>query len=317
MPADEDTADIACQGPGRGRLSRRPGPRVSESGWLSWGGGSVPAVQATATVAQTHSLMPLLDERRLRRAARSCMRRRSCPGVDGLTWAGYRDGFPARISDLARRVRDGRWEPAPLRTVCVPSYVGKPLQVVVPTVEDRIVHRAMRAAIEPILEACAFPPWASGWRRGHNRIDAVRSAATHVARGLEWIVDVDVATVSVGMTVEEILDLLADYVSDGTFLDRVRTALGGLPDPLAAGSGLTPLLLCLRLSQVDRALADLPVVRFGDDYTVFAASEHDALAGRDRITAALAACRLQPNPIKSRISPPRTANPEDLFLLIG
>lgn len=126
------------------------GPRVA--------GGSVPAVQVTDTVTQTHSLMPLLDERHLRRAARDCMRRSSSPGMDGMTWAGYRDGFPLRIAELADRLRTGIWLPAPLRTATFPSYVDKQLQVVVPTVEDRIVHRALRAAIEPILEAYAYPP---------------------------------------------------------------------------------------------------------------------------------------------------------------
>lgn len=125
------------------------------------------------------------------------------------------------------------------------------------------------------------------------------------------------AAVSTGMTIDQVLDLLAEYISDGVFLRRVRTALAGLPDPLAAGSGLAPLLLCLRLSPVDRQVEDLPVVRFGDNYTVFVRGRREALQARDRVTAALGQHRMQPNPSKSRICSPGVANPEDLFLLAG
>ena len=85
-------------GLGRGRRSRRTEPRVSGSGPSEVRcGGIVPAVQAPSTIVHpppvAHSLMPyLVDVRHLVAAARLCMRRASAPGVDGLTWAGYRRG---------------------------------------------------------------------------------------------------------------------------------------------------------------------------------------------------------------------------------
>jgi hypothetical protein len=88
-----------------------------------------------------------------------------------------------------------------------------------------------------------------------------------------------------------------------------------LPEPLIPGSGLSPILLNLRLSRVDARLGGLAVVRFADNYCAFTASEAQARAAFEVISAALAAEGMRPHPVKSRI---RTAvNGEDLFLIDG
>jgi hypothetical protein len=78
------------------------------------------------------------------------MRRGSAPGVDGLTWAGYRRGLRDRLAVLAEQLRAGDWTPDPLREVAITSFTGKVFTAAIPTVEDRIVHRAMRLALDPI-----------------------------------------------------------------------------------------------------------------------------------------------------------------------
>lgn len=265
---------------------------------------------------QSHSLMPLLfGPAQLYRAARACMRRSSAPGADGVTWAGYRRGLKTNLADLGEALRTGVWQPGPLREVVVATYTGKQFPISIPTVADRIVHRAMRAAIEPILEAAVFADWVAGYRPGRNRIDAVRAAAEHVSSGLRAVADIDVERASAGSTAAEVTEWLAEHVSDGVFLAAFRTALAGLPEPLAPGSGLAPLLINLRLSRVDRHLGGLQVVRFADNYCAFAASTDAAGLAFARITGALEDEGLRPNPFKSRVRP--AANPEDLFLIAG
>lgn len=315
-------ADIMLAGPGRGRRSRRREPRVWESGPLHTGAGIVPAAQAPVTLPAaapaTHSLMPYLTEpAHLRSAARACMRRASAPGADGLSWAGYRHGFRERLACLADRLRDGTWQPGPLRPVEITTYTGKTFTAVVSTVEDRIVHRAMRAAVDPILDAYALAGWVSGYRPGRSRITAVRQAAAHLASGQHWVVDIDVAGASAGGCADQLVDWLARYVHDGTFLARFRTAVTALPSPLVPGTGLWPVVFQLRLSEVDRQLSGLRVVRFADNYTVFTAGPVEADAALSRLTAALHTVGLAPHPVKSRIRPAGSANPEDLYLIAG
>lgn len=264
-----------------------------------------------------HSLMPyLLDQAHLIRAARSCMKRTGSPGADGVTWAEYRNGMRTRLTELADRIRCQVWNPSPLRTVDITSYTGKTFQAVVPTVEDRIVHRAMRGALEPILEQRVLADWVSAYRTGRNRITAIRQASRYIDAGNRWVADIDVAGASEGGTIEQFADWLAIHVADGSFLAVFRTALGGLPTPLVPGTGLWPVLFHLRLAQVDQHL-DGMVVRFADNYTAFAPNRDAAMTAYGQINDALASIGLRPNTRKSAIRPPHLASPEDLFLIDG
>jgi len=222
-----------------------------------------------------------------------------------------------RLVDLGHRLRTGAWEPGPLREVAIRAYPCKVFTAVVPTVEDRIVHRAMRAALDPILEASVLADWVSGFRPTRNRITALRQAEVHVAEGRAWVADIDVAAASEGGTVDELVAWLAEHVTDGSFLAVFRRVLTGLPAPLVPGSGLWPVMFHLRLAKVDAELGGLSVVRFADNYTAFTPDPRTAELAYDRITAALTTVRLRPSPRKSWLRPPHLASPEDLFLIDG
>lgn len=263
-------------------------------------------------VGAAHSLMPLLtDPARLKRAARASMRAASTPGADGVTWKAYRDHLDARLADLASRLKSGTWQPAPL-VVADLAIAEKIVTVVIPTVEDRIVHRAIRSCAEPILNVVAYPDWMFGWRPGRSRVDALTYAAGLSPAGAPaWVADVDVAAATRGGTVDQAVGWLARWIHDGTFLGVVRRALGALPSPLAPGCGLTPMLTNLRLLPVDRQLDELAVVRVTDNYAVLCPDRTSAADAQARIVAALAAVDLRPNLTKSKIWQP---NLEDLFL---
>lgn len=318
-----DDVPLQGDGPGRGRRSRRCGSRVWGSGPRGVApDGIVPAVQVSPTLTHRmlamHSLMPfLVDPAHLMVAARLCMRRASAPGADGVSWGVYRQDLRDRLAQLGQRLRIGAWEPGPVREVAITTYTGKVFTAVVPTVEDRIVHRAMRAAVEPILEERVLADWVSGFRPARNRITALRQADAHLAAGRRWVADIDVAGASEGGTVEELVTWLAEYVTDSSFLALFRRALTGLPTPLVPGSGLWPVLFQLRLSRVDAQLDGLAVVRFADNYAAFASDAGAAELAYGRVTHTLAAVGLGPNHRKSGLRPPHLANPEDLFLIDG
>jgi len=259
--------------------------------------------------------MPMLDEKHLRAALRQCGQRASAPGGDRMTLAELRRRSGELLPRLADQLANDTWRPGPLREVQFPTYTGKPMVVCVPTLLDRLVHRAMRNAIEPIFEARVLCDWVSGYRPRRNRITALRHAAAYAEAGFRAVADVDVASVSEGAAVDHVVGWLAQHVHDGTFLARVRTALTAMPYPIAPGSGLAPMLINLRLSRPDTLLDGLRVVRFADNYAVISADEAGARDVFAAISAALAEFGLRPNESKSRVRP--RANVEDLFLIGG
>jgi RNA-directed DNA polymerase len=139
----------------------------------------------------------------------------------------------------------------------------------------------------------------------------------HLSAGRRWVADIDIAGASEGGTVDEVVTWLAEHVTDGSFLAVFRRALTGLPTPLVPGSGLWPALFHLRLSRADAQLAGLAVVRFADNYAVFAPDVGAAELAYGRVSQALATVGLRPNQRKSGLRPPHLANPEDLFLIDG
>lgn len=315
-------------GPEWGRLSR-PDARVLGCASILRGDGIVPSTQAVTTVAQhapaapgdvavvpqSHSLMPLLGEKHLRRALRQCGRRSSSPGADSMTWRGLRQRAAVLLPKLASHLAAGTWQPGPLREVTIPIYTGKSMPTAIPTVVDRLVHRAVRNAVEPILEARTFADWVSGYRPRRNRNTALRQAAAYLDNGYRCVADIDAARVSEGVDVDEAVEWFAEYVHDGAFLRLLRVALAGLPAPVIPGSGLAPLLINLRLSQVDKDLTRLRVVRFADNYCAFAAAREQAQEAFWQISDAMLVVRLHPNAAKSRLR--HAANAEDLFLIDG
>ncbi|RBM04621.1 reverse transcriptase domain-containing protein [Streptomyces sp. PT12] len=257
-----------------------------------------------------HSLMrQVTDPSALKRAARQCMGRTGSPGADGMTWRAYRQDLTGRLTDLSRRLADGSWRPAPVRTVCFDAW-GKRMTVVIPTVEDRVVHRALRNAVEPVLEHDAYPRWMFGWHRRAGRPLAVAAAAAHLAAGRTWVADVDVAAASRGVGLDQAVGSVARFVHDGTLLGLLRRILAALPDPLAPGSGLNPMLTNLRMAPVDQLISTRAVVRLTDNYTLFATTRAEAEAAAAELTDALAAHGMRPAPAKSKVWQP---HPEDLY----
>ena len=120
------------------------------------------------------------------------------PGVDGVTIdALAADGVPAVqefLGELARRLRDRSYRPAPLRRVWIPKP-GKPGQqrpLSIPTVADRVVMTAAKLILEPIWEA-DFLPVSFGFRprrSAHGALEVVRVEAN---RGRDWVLDADVS----------------------------------------------------------------------------------------------------------------------------
>ncbi len=245
------------------------------------------------------------------------MRRCSAPGADGITWAQYRRDLDSRLSQLGQQLRDGTWKSTPVRLVEITTYAGKTFTAVVPSVEDRIVHRAIRNVLDAILEAGVLCDWVSGYRPGRNRLTALRQASVFTSAGYQWIADIDVAGAAAGGDVDLIIDWIARYVQDGSFLAVIRTILSPLPSPLVPGTGLSPTLLNLRLAQVDLQLNHLKVVRFADNYVAFTRDKNEADEAFKDIAEALLIEGLSPHEGKSRVRPAGTTNIEALLLIWG
>ena len=104
------------------------------------------------------------------------MNRRGASGVDGETTKEFERDLDRRVRDLCQRLKQGIYRAPPVRRVEIPKGPGKvgtrPLGI--PTVEDRLLQRAVARLLESVFEA-DFLECSYGFRPGRNPHDALRA----------------------------------------------------------------------------------------------------------------------------------------------
>jgi RNA-directed DNA polymerase len=110
------------------------------------------------------------------------MNRRGAGGVDGETMKEFESDLETRIGQLHERLRAGRYRPPPVRRVEIPKGNGKTRPLGIPTVEDRLVQRAVARILSVIYEQ-DFLDCSYGFRPGRSPHQALRALRSHVVAG--------------------------------------------------------------------------------------------------------------------------------------
>jgi RNA-directed DNA polymerase len=113
------------------------------------------------------------------------MNRRGASGVDGETTKEFEQGLDTRVQELCERLKRGSYRAPPVRRVEIPKGPGKagrrPLGI--PTVEDRLLQRAVARILEAVFEA-DFLECSYGFRPGCNPHGALRALRGIMVRGV-------------------------------------------------------------------------------------------------------------------------------------
>ena len=110
-----------------------------------------------------------------------CTRKDGAPGIDGVTWAEYGDNLASNLASLLSRAKSGTYRAPPVKRAHIPKGDGETRPIGIPTLEDRVLQRAVVMLLEPIVER-EFLDCSYGYRPG-------RSAHQAVARIWKGIMD--------------------------------------------------------------------------------------------------------------------------------
>ena len=126
------------------------------------------------------------------RAAYFALKRDAAAGIDGETWRHYGEALEANLRDLAARVKRGAFRASPVRRVYIPKADGRQRPLGVPTLEDKIVQRAVVEVLSAIYEQ-DFLGFSYGSGRSAARITRWMRSRSASRRGrVNWVLDADI-----------------------------------------------------------------------------------------------------------------------------
>jgi len=210
-------------------------------------------------------------------------------GADGMTVETFGRTAEQRLAALSADLRAKTYRPQPVRRKLIPKSGGGTRPLGIPNVRDRIVQQAILQVLEPIFEP-VFSTRSHGFRPGRGCATALSVIDRAIATGYTHVVDADIQSFFDTVNHEKLLDAVNEEVADGSLLKLIRQILTagvwmqetgeteatslGTPQ----GGPLSPLLANIYLNRLDRKLmeAKYGLVRYADDFVIFAHSEEEA-----------------------------------------
>lgn len=255
------------------------------------------------------------------REAYGKVRRDSAPGVDGRTVADYGENLEANLQSLLERAKSGTYRAPLVKRVHIPKSETETRPIGMPTVENKVLERAVAMLLEPVYEP-EFLDCSYGFRPGrsaHQALEAVRTAVMAMKGG--WVLDVDVRKYFDTIPHQTLRDVLGLRIRDGVISRLVGKWLkagvweaGQVTYPEAGtpqGGVISPMLSNIYLHEVldgwfERAIkpklhGKAELIRFADDFVVVCEKREDAEALLAQVTERFQSYGLTIHPEKTRI----------------
>ena len=262
---------------------------------------------------KVHSLTGRITEDLMLKAFKAVKKNRGAAGIDKMTISMYEKNLSENLLSLMRELKQGLYQPVPLRRVHIPKGDGKTRPLGIPTVKCRIAQEVIRRLINSIFES-RFHDNSFGFRMGRNCHQAVERLLQYAEQGYRYAVDVDIKGFSDNIRHELIMDSVAARIADGNILSLIEKLLNsgvmeeGKITPTTKGTPqggvISPLLANISLDHLDWFLDQqgLNFVRYADDFVILCKTETEAKKALELIQNFLDGMKLETSPEKTKIS---------------
>jgi RNA-directed DNA polymerase len=285
--------------------------------------------QRIATLAAMHrevsftSMAYHVDVQWLKEAYRRT-RKDGAVGIDAMSAEEYEVGLDERLSDLLERFKSGAYYAPPVRRVYIPKdgKDGEKRPIGIPTLEDKILQRAVLMLLEPLFET-DFSESSYGFRpkrSPHQALEALWKAIMGMGKSAV-VLEIDIKGFFDTLKHEHLREALRRRVCDGVITRIVGKWLkagivesGAMQYPeegCPQGGVISPLLSNIYLHEVldvwfEQEIAKLltgkaKLVRFADDAVIVFEHMEDAQRVRRVISKRFAKYGLELHPEKTRL----------------
>jgi len=213
----------------------------------------------------------------MREAFKAVKRNRGAAGIDKVSIQMFAANLDQNLQSLMRDLKDGSFQPLPLRRHYVPKNETEFRPLGIPAVRDRVAQEVARRLLQPIFEPL-FHDSSYGFRPGRNCHQALQAGLKLHEEGLRQVVDADIKGFFDNLPFTVIMASVAQRVADGNILRLVEKFLrsgvmeNGVFKPTSVGTPqggvLSPLLANIVLNHMDWKLEQLGwrFVRYADDF---------------------------------------------------
>jgi len=257
----------------------------------------------------------------LLRSGFESLNRRAAVGVDGVTWAAYREGLNGRLEDLHDRIHQGKYRAQPSKRARIAKEDGRERQLGIATLEDKIVQSAVTTVLGHIYEE-DFMGFSYGFRPerdSHRALDALWVGLTECP--INWVLDMDIEGYFDHIQHDWLIRFLQHRIADKRVIRLIRKWLkAGVLDEgkwlsvdegSPQGAVISPILANVYLHYVfdlwseqrrrKQARGAMIMVRYADDIVAGFQHRQEAEAFLRELTVRLSDFGLSLHPTKTRL----------------
>jgi group II intron reverse transcriptase/maturase len=232
------------------------------------------------------------------------------PGVDGLSIQRWRRNWEERLVDLAAAVRGHLYQPHNLRLRRILKHNRREWRVLrIPTVTDRVLQRAVLQILHPVFEP-RFLDCSYGYRPHRGLKQALERILVLRENDYRQVLDADIDSFFDHVDHRLLLSFLRHDLPDDSLLPLIACWLASSPTlphravGIPLGSPLSPLWANVLLHRLDVEVsrAGWEMVRYADDFIVFAATLHLLTSAYEEVEKILSSLRLNYEPTKTHLT---------------
>lgn len=223
-------------------------------------------------------------------------RKSGAPGVDGQTAEQYEQNLQQNLQELLNRAKSGSYRAPPVKRVHIPKADGTKRPIGIPTLQDKVLQRAVLMLLEPIYEQ-EFADCSFGFRPGRSAHQGLQTLRDHLMQmGGGWVLELDIKSFFDTVDHRIVQQILRQRVRDGVVVRLIGkwlnagvqhqqtlhypqrgTPQGGVISPLLANIYLHEVLDSWFEQQVrSRLKGEARLVRYADDAVIVFANYEDA-----------------------------------------
>jgi RNA-directed DNA polymerase len=261
---------------------------------------------------KVHSLTGRITPEVMLAAFKAVKRNRGAAGVDKVSIQMFEANLADNLRILMQDLKNGSFEPKPLRRVFIPKNETEFRPLGIPTVRDRVAQEVIRRLLAPIFEPL-FHQSSFAYIRDRNAHQAVEALLALHCAGMRVVLDADIQGFFDNLSHRVIMNAVAEEVADGNILRLVEKFLKsgvmeyGVRKPTTIGTPqggvVSPLLANIVLNHLDWQLhhAGFAFVRYADDFVVVCPSTNRAEEARAFVESILDKLGLKLSPSKTKI----------------